>query len=159
MYVQAKLQFHAVLDQVFPEYRGVFGDLFSKISLLFLREFPTSESNLGAGEAKLVERVSCICTSRSERWAKEKAQLIMAAATRNPFEKTSYESHLVSLKLYIGLLLQFQEHLSDLEEKIDALAVQIEEYKIVQSIPGIGKKIAATIKEKPSIRQWKGYLA
>ncbi len=42
MYVQAKLQFHAVLDQVFPEYCGVFGDLFSRISLLFLQAFPTS---------------------------------------------------------------------------------------------------------------------
>ncbi|WP_234541974.1 IS110 family transposase, partial [Paenibacillus pseudetheri] len=36
MYVQAKLQFQAVLDQVFPEYHGVFGDLYSKVSLRFL---------------------------------------------------------------------------------------------------------------------------
>ncbi len=28
MYVEAKLQFHTILDQVFPEYRKVFGDLF-----------------------------------------------------------------------------------------------------------------------------------
>lgn len=33
MYVQAKLQFQAILDQVFPEYPGVFGDLYSKVSL------------------------------------------------------------------------------------------------------------------------------
>lgn len=32
MYVQAKLQFQAVLDQVFPEYRGIFGDLYSRVS-------------------------------------------------------------------------------------------------------------------------------
>ncbi|RAP76544.1 hypothetical protein DL346_14300 [Paenibacillus montanisoli] len=31
LYVQPKLQFQAVL--VFPEYRGVFGDLYSKVSL------------------------------------------------------------------------------------------------------------------------------
>jgi transposase len=29
MYVEAKLQFHTILDQVFPEYRKVFGDLYS----------------------------------------------------------------------------------------------------------------------------------
>lgn len=34
MYVQVKLQFQAVLDQVFPDYRGVFRDLYSKVSLL-----------------------------------------------------------------------------------------------------------------------------
>jgi transposase len=32
-----------------------------------------------------------------------------------------------------------------LEAEIDALAKEIEEYKIIQSIPGIGEKIAATI--------------
>ena len=69
---------------------------------------------LAAGENTILERVACICTSRSERWAKEKAELIMAAATRNPFQKTAYQSHLISLELYIRLLLQYQEHLSSL---------------------------------------------
>jgi transposase len=35
--------------------------------------------------------------------------------------------------------------LQQLPEEIDALAKDIEEYKIIQSIPGIGEKIAATI--------------
>ena len=33
MYVEAKLQFHTILHQVFPEYRKVSGDLYSKVSL------------------------------------------------------------------------------------------------------------------------------
>jgi len=41
MYVQAKLQFQAILDQVFPEYHGVFGDLYSKVSLRILDLHPT----------------------------------------------------------------------------------------------------------------------
>jgi transposase len=145
MYIQAKLQFQAVLDQLFPEYRGIFGDLYSKISLLILKEFPTSELVINAGEAKLTERIACICTSRSDRFAQEKAELIMAAAIRNPFQKTTYHSHLISIELYISLLLQFQEHLSRLEIQIDALAEEVEEYQIIQSIPGIGNKIAATV--------------
>ena len=31
--IQTKLQFQAVLEQVFPEYKGVFGDLYSVVSL------------------------------------------------------------------------------------------------------------------------------
>ncbi|AJS58916.1 hypothetical protein UB51_10985 [Paenibacillus sp. IHBB 10380] len=54
MYVQAKLQFQAVLDQVFPDYRGIFGDLYSKIPLLSLKKFSTSEITIKAGEAKLL---------------------------------------------------------------------------------------------------------
>ena len=64
---------------------------------------------------------------------------------RNPFEKTIYQSHILSLGMYINILLQYQEHLSKLETEIDALAKEIEEYNIIQSIPGIGEKIAATI--------------
>lgn len=44
--IQTKLQFQSLLDQVFPEYRGVFGDLYSVVSLLTLSEFPSSEDIL-----------------------------------------------------------------------------------------------------------------
>lgn len=54
IYVQTKLQFQAVLDQVFPEYRGVFGDLYSVVSLLTLLEFPTSEDISAVDEETLL---------------------------------------------------------------------------------------------------------
>jgi transposase len=41
---QTKLQLQSILDQVFPEYRGVFGNLYSKVSLRILEAFPTSET-------------------------------------------------------------------------------------------------------------------
>jgi transposase len=145
MYVEAKLQFHTILDQVFPEYRKVFGDLYSKVSLLMLEEFPTSEAVLSAGESKLAVRVVEFCPSRSAQWAREKAKKIMDAATRNPFQKVVYQSHLINLQMYIEMLFQYQGHLSILENRIVTLANELEDYKIVQSIPGIGEKIAATI--------------
>ncbi len=40
------------------------------------------------------------------------------------------------------MLLQYKEHLSKLAAEIDALAKEVEEYEIIQSIPGIGEKIA-----------------
>ena len=45
----------------------------------------------------------------------------------------------------VKIVLQYQEHLSIITDEIDALASEIEEYEILQSIPGIGEKIAATI--------------
>jgi transposase len=145
MYVEAKLQFHTILDQVFPEYRKVFGDLYSKVSLLMLKEYPTSEAVLTAGESRLAESVIEFCSSRSGEWAWEKAKKIMDSASRNPFQKSVYESHVINLRMYIELLFHYQGHLSDLEDRIVALANELEEYKIIQSIPGIGEKIAATI--------------
>src|SRR3954451_22965692 len=145
LYVQAKLQFHAILDQVFPEYKGVFGDMYSKVSLNTLLEFNTSESVLQAGECNLTNKIAKLCLSRSERWAQERAKKLIEAAQRNPFKSTLYQSHLISLEMYIQMLLQYQEHLAKLDDQIDALAGEIEEYKIIQSIPDIGEKSAATI--------------
>jgi transposase len=145
LFEQAQLQFQAVLDQVFPEFKGVFGDLYSKVSLKTLLEFPTSKTVLCLSESKLAQRISCLCMNRSEQRAVEKAHLLMAAALRNPFRDAAYQSHLISLELYIHLLLQYKEHLSKLKKQIDALANELEEYKIILSIPGIGEKIAATI--------------
>ena len=55
-----------------------------------------------------------------------------------------YQSHLFNLNMYIDILFHYQGHLSELERQMISLASEIEEYKIIQSIPGIGKKIAAT---------------
>jgi transposase len=136
--IQTKLQFQAVLEQVFPEYTGVFGDLYSVVSLLTLSEFPSSEDILNADEEIIADKILEFCKSRSRTWAKEKAKELKAAAIRNPFENTVYQSHILSLGMYINILLQYKEHLSKLESEIDTLAKGVEEYNIIKSIPGIG---------------------
>jgi transposase len=72
-YVQTKLQFQAVLDQVFPHYVGVFGDLFSNSSLTILQEYPTPQLVMDAG-IKPITKLIQEQAKRSESWANEKAQ-------------------------------------------------------------------------------------
>lgn len=145
MAAKTKLQLHSLIDQVFPEFRGVFGSLYSKVSLLTLLAFPTSESVLSVDEKELTEKISSLCNSRSEKWANERAQKLREAALRNPFQHNQYQSHIFNLEMLINLVLQYQEHLSKLANEIASIAKEIEEYEILQSIPGIGEKIAATI--------------
>ncbi len=142
---QTKIQLHTLLDQVFPEYRGVFGSLYSKVSLLTLLEFPTSEVVLSVSEREITEKIASLCMSRSDAWANEKAKKLREAALRNPFQSNLYQSNIFNLELLVKIVLQYQEHLSKIAGEIDALAKEIEEYHILQSIPGIGEKIAATI--------------
>jgi hypothetical protein len=54
-----------------------------------------------------------------------------------------YDSHIFNLKILINIILQ--EHLSKSATEIDVLAKEIKEYEVIQTIPGIGEKIAATI--------------
>lgn len=145
LHVQAKLQFQSLLDQVFPEYKGVFGSLYSVVSLLTLKEYPSSDVILRADEEELSDKISELCKSRSKAWAKEKATELKEAAARNPIQKALYQSHILSMNMYIHMLLQYKEHLSRLAAEIDALAKEVEEYELIKSIPGIGEKIAATI--------------
>jgi len=145
MFVQTKLQFQVVLDQVFPEYCGVFGSLYSDVSLRTLQAFPTSEEILEADKETIANKIKELCKSRSQQWANSQAEKLMAAAAQNPFQKALYHSLSLSLNMYINMLFEYKKHLSMLEDEIDTLAKNIEECKIIQSIPGIGKKIAATI--------------
>ncbi|MGN7468318.1 IS110 family transposase [Cytobacillus praedii] len=144
-YVQLKLQFQTILDQVFPEYKGVFGDLYSQVSLKTLLLYPTSDVVLKATTDEIARVMHSLGGKRSFAWFLEKANKLKEAAERNPFKKILYQSHLVTLKLYIQMLLQQKEFLSILEQEIDELAMQFEEYEILHSIPGVGCKIAATL--------------
>ena len=90
MYVQTKLQFQAVLDQVFPEYCRVFGDLYSDVSLLTLQAFPTSEEVLKADEETLATKIKEFCKSSFTTMGKQSGEKLMTAAAQNPFQKTLY---------------------------------------------------------------------
>lgn len=133
MYVEAKLQFHTILDQLFPEYRIVFGDLFSKVSLSILKKYPTSEEVLAEGEEELADRIREYCPSRSVQWTREKARKLIHSASQNPFQKVLYQSHLINLSMYIDILFHYQGHLSELESQMVSLANEIEEYQIKNS--------------------------
>lgn len=144
-YVEIKLKFQAVLDQVFPEYKKVFGYLYSAVSLKLLLDFPTPEDVCRSSHSELSRRIKDHCNSRSIEWAERKASTLKDAASRDPFQESLYRSHLISMQVYIKILLEYQEHLSALKEEIDAQALVIEGYELIRSIPGIGDKIAATI--------------
>ncbi|MDQ0899155.1 transposase [Paenibacillus sp. V4I7] len=76
-------------------------------------------------------------------WCPERAQILVAAARRNHFKETAFPGHLISMQLLIKLLLQYKDHLADLNKSIEALAEALLEYDLIQSIPGICTKIAA----------------
>ncbi|MGE6753716.1 IS110 family transposase [Rossellomorea sp. NPDC071047] len=144
-YVQLKLQFQTILDQIFPEYKGVYSNLYAPLSLKTLLLYPTSHEVLKVPSDELAKEMCGLGGKRSYGWFYEKALKLKLAAERNPFKKTLYDSHLITLKMYIQMLLQQRDFLNALEQEIDKLATEFEEYEILTSIPGIGTKIAANL--------------
>jgi hypothetical protein len=112
MYVQVKLQFQALLDQVFPQYAGVFGDLFAESSLRVLDVYPTPKAILEAGIDQIADVIRTSTTpSRSRFMANGEGKKIMTAAHACPLIGSAYDCHVMSLQLLISLLLQYKEHL------------------------------------------------
>ncbi|MGM7684327.1 hypothetical protein ACSVDA_19535 [Cytobacillus sp. Hm23] len=91
------MQFHTILDQVFPEYKGVFGDLFSKVSLNTLLAFTTPNDIKGMNVSEIADKIHQLCRNRTESWA-EKAEGLKAATRKNPYTQMLYDSHLDTFK-------------------------------------------------------------
>ncbi|SDI80810.1 hypothetical protein [Alteribacillus bidgolensis] len=119
-YVQTKLQFLTILDQVFPEYKKVFGSLYSPTSLSTLLYYQTPQGVNEETADEIAEMILKQGVKRSYKWALEKAHKLKEAADRDPFKRNLYTSHIVSLTMYINPLLQYQKHLSKLDKEIDA---------------------------------------
>lgn len=144
IYIQHKLNFQSILEQVFPFYSGVFSDLFSATSLRLLQHYPTPHRVREASTEEIAERITSL-NSRPLSWSLQKAATLKIAAENNPIFGVILDSHALTLNLMIELILQYQEHLRFLEEQINSQAQGIKEYELLRSIPGIGNKVAAVI--------------
>jgi transposase len=139
MFVQAKLNMRALLEQVFPAYEKVFSDLFSVTSLKVLKRC------LEGDVENLVETVKKSAgKSHSKRWVEEKAERVEELITT--WEKqTRSRSQTAALCGMVSLLLTFVEQLADLERQMNEIASALPEVELMKSIPGIGDKLAAAI--------------
>jgi len=136
-YVEIKLQFQVALDCVFPEYHSVFSDLYGKLSLNTLLSYPTALDIHKVSEEILAEEMRQFGARRSYTWLLDKAWQLKEAVKRNPFQSQISHGQLISLRMYIQMLFQYQEHLIELLKEIGALAKSFEEYGLIQSVPGI----------------------
>ncbi|AIQ62044.1 Transposase IS116/IS110/IS902 family protein [compost metagenome] len=140
MFVQAKLNTRALLDQVFPGYEKVFRDLFSVTSLKVLARCLEGEP----GDLHQIIENSGAGKSRSKRWVQEKAERLQEVLTHWKKQRRS-SSQSVALHGMVSLLLQFSEQLSTLEKQMEKMASSLHEVELMKSIPGVGDKLAAAL--------------
>lgn len=139
MFVQAKLNMRALLDQVFPEYENVFGNLFSETSLRVLACCLEDET----GNLQEVIRRSA-GKSHSRKWTEGKVEDLKGVLSRW-VEQPRSRAQTTVLHGMVDLVLAFTKQLGDLEKQMDELAADLPEVELVKSIPGIGDKLAAAI--------------
>ena len=145
-YVQAKLHFRAILDQLFPLYEGIFSDIYAATSLQFLKQYPTPAAVLAAGPETVGAAIhEHNHQARSAAWAQRKADHLLEVARNSPSLPALEPSLRVTLTLWIDLLLQYHAHLQALAAQIETAAREIPAYRLLLTIPGVGAKLAAAI--------------
>jgi len=139
LYVQAKLNARALLDQVFPRYESIFYDLYSVTALKVLQG--CLRGNIADAEKAILDIAG---KSHSKGWIREKSERLNAALSWWTKDEVS-TSQALALDAMITLLIALQTQLGELEKQIDELAVGLPEVDLLKSIPGIGDRLAATI--------------
>ncbi|MGF9714946.1 IS110 family transposase [Paenibacillus sp. JMULE4] len=133
LYVQAKLNMRALLDQVFPAYEEVFYDLYSVTALKAL------QACLSGQTQELDELIRQVAgKSHSESWIGTKTERLGKILQVWSREKKS-AAQIQMLSSMVSLLLTMREQLQTVEEQMDRLAELLPEVELIKSIPGIGR--------------------
>ncbi|OPH47271.1 transposase [Paenibacillus ferrarius] len=135
MYVQAKLNMRALLDQVFPSYEAVFYDLYSSTALRVLHQYLSGVTITEETIRETVQR------SHSQTWIKGKLAQLQSIA---PIKGQS-PAQTIALQSMLSLLIAFQEQLGHMEQQIEETVVVIPEVALLKTIPGVGDKLAAAL--------------
>ncbi|MFM9281486.1 IS110 family RNA-guided transposase [Paenibacillus jiagnxiensis] len=149
IFVQAKLNSRALLEQVFPAYEQVFYDVFSATSLTIL-------ACCLEGDVEDWHEVIQGSTGRShsKRWANEKVRKLeeVLGHWREDPRSPSQTQALLGM---VSLLLTMIRQLDELEKQMEDMAASLPEVELMKSIPGIGTKLAAAIvAEVGDVRQF-----
>ncbi|MGE7826952.1 IS110 family transposase [Paenibacillus sp. NPDC093718] len=139
MYVQAKLNSRALLEQVFPEFIGVFHNLYATTSLKVLER--CLENKIEDVEDLIRE---CVGKSHSKGWITEKTKRLKELMLSWKTQERS-QSQSIALTSMVSLLLEFDKQLNHLEKQMEELAEELPEVELIKSIPGVGNKLAAAI--------------
>ncbi|WP_260985415.1 IS110 family transposase [Paenibacillus xylanexedens] len=149
IFVQAKLNSRALLEQVFPRYEGLFSNVFSATSLTVLARC------LEGSTADWIEVIQgSTGRSHSRTWAIEKNEKLkeMLGDWKEGRHSQSQSQALLGM---VKLLQTLMEQLDELEQQMEEMAANLPEVELVKSIPGIGTKLAAAIvAEMGDIRQF-----
>jgi len=139
MYVQAKLNSRALVEQVFPDFIGLFHNLYATTSLKVLeRCLENKIEDVG----DLIRE--CVGKSHSKGWITEKTERLKELMLGWKTQERS-QSQSIALTSMVSLLLEFDKQLTYLEKQMEELAGELPEVELVKSIPGVGNKLAAAI--------------
>lgn len=144
-----------VLDQVFPEFETLFGDIFGTTAAALLQAHPTPEE---IAELDLDQLTSLLHKYSRGRFGRAKAEQIQEAARTSFGVTLALDALTAQLQILLAQIRFLGEQVAELEDRIAAYMEQVPQH--LTSIPGIGAVLAAAILgEIGDIRRFKNGAA
>jgi transposase len=144
-----------VLDQVFPEFETVFGDVFGTTAAALLQAHPTPEE---IAEMDLDQLTSLLHKHSRGRFGRAKAEQIQEAARTSFGVTLALDALTAQLQILLAQIRFLGEQVAELEDRIAAYLEEVPQH--LTSIPGIGAVLAAAILgEVGDIRRFKNGAA
>lgn len=136
----AKRKALTVLDRVFPEYEGLFSDVFIATSRQLLRTATTAEE---FASFDLEELAALLRRSSRGRFGRDKAQVIQMAARNSLGLSSLGPVAALELRCLLDQIEFLEGQIAQVEAAIEELMAAQEQY--LTTIKGIGTVLAATI--------------
>jgi len=139
----------AILDELFPGFNDIFGNIASKTALEILSTYPTPEDILNAPKDMLVEIISK-ASRKGLKWSLNKYDKLIEIANEVKPLFIKHSSSNILLNTVITLIKTFQDLLKQIENEIHKIITNNPDYvgkaiELLDSIPGIDTITAATI--------------
>lgn len=138
--VTAKTQIIGILDNVFPEYKQAFFDIFGTTSLALLQEASTAHDIANFNTKKLANLLSN--NSRGRLGTKEAKVLKELAKNTFGFSFTNIACSF-EIKQLINQIVFLDEQIDDTEKEIEKIYSGLDSHLL--SVPGVGKTLAPII--------------
>lgn len=135
-----KRQVVVALDQVFPEYGGLFSDEFGESSKAFLKRCPTPDECAAIDVrtlTRLLERAS------RGRLGRDKARVLKDAAEGSCGIRIATDAFSLQIKLLIAQMEFVEGQIAEVEARVRALLDEVE--PLILTIPGISYRLGAQI--------------
>lgn len=138
--VRIKIRFKQWLDRFFPEFMDVFSSWEGKAALMTLKEFPLPDKIVNLGPDKIL---ACWKKGIKRAVGIKRAIKLVEAAKRTIGIKEGLEMGEMELKCMIEQYEIYNKQLTDIEAKIEELALKVPGIKEMLSIKGVGIITAA----------------
>lgn len=137
-------QFTAAVEQVMPTYPKIFSNIGSEASLALLAKYPSPHSLQQASKQDIID-IICSNSRRGLKYSEGKYEAIIKCVEDSKSIGIMLEAYFDVISVYVSNLQHIASKIKEIEKKIELLSADLPTITLLESIPGIGSKLAPII--------------